>query len=48
MVQRTGWRTIFMVNVPVGIVVLLLTWRFVAEWPKGIALGDATLFPKGP
>ena len=31
MVQRTGWRTIFMVNVPVGLVVLLLTWRFVAE-----------------
>ena len=31
MVQRTGWRTIFMVNVPVGVVVLLLTWRFVAE-----------------
>ena len=31
MVQRTGWRTIFMVNVPVGLIVLLLTLRFVAE-----------------
>ena len=31
MVQRTGWRTIFMVNVPVGVAVLFLTWRFVAE-----------------
>lgn len=31
MVQRTGWRTIFMVNVPVGLIVLALTWRFVGE-----------------
>ena len=31
MVQQTGWRSIFMVNVPVGLVVLALTWRFVAE-----------------
>ena len=31
MVQRTGWRAIFMVNVPVGLVVLVLTWRFLAE-----------------
>ena len=31
MVQQTGWRSIFMVNVPVGLVVLGLTWRFVAE-----------------
>jgi EmrB/QacA subfamily drug resistance transporter len=31
MVQRTGWPSIFMVNVPVGLVVLGLTWRFVAE-----------------
>ena len=31
MVQRTGWRSIFMVNIPVGLVVLALTWRFVAE-----------------
>ena len=31
MVQQTGWRSIFMVNIPVGLVVLGLTWRFVAE-----------------
>src|SRR5262245_12614542 len=31
MVQETGWRSIFMVNVPVGLAVLALTWRFVAE-----------------
>jgi MFS family permease len=30
-VQTTGWRSIFMVNIPVGLVVLALTWRFVAE-----------------
>ena len=31
MVQWSGWRSIFMINVPVGLVVLALTWRFVAE-----------------
>jgi EmrB/QacA subfamily drug resistance transporter len=31
MVQRTGWPSIFMVNVPVGLVILALTWHFVAE-----------------
>jgi EmrB/QacA subfamily drug resistance transporter len=31
MVQQTGWRSIFMVNVPVGLVVSALTWRFVVE-----------------
>src|SRR5215813_5857534 len=31
MVQRIGWRSIFMVNVPVGLVILALTWRFVTE-----------------
>ncbi|HEY1434005.1 MAG TPA: DHA2 family efflux MFS transporter permease subunit [Thermoanaerobaculia bacterium] len=31
LVQRASWRIIFLVNVPVGLVVLALTWRFVAE-----------------
>ncbi|HEY6381171.1 MAG TPA: MFS transporter, partial [Pseudolabrys sp.] len=31
MVQWTSWRSIFMVNVPVGLAGLALTWRFVAE-----------------
>src|SRR4030095_10373427 len=31
MVQGTGWRSIFMVNIPIGLAVLVLTWRFVAE-----------------
>jgi EmrB/QacA subfamily drug resistance transporter len=31
MVQGTGWRSIFMVNVPVGIIAMALTWHFVAE-----------------
>src|SRR5262245_39089749 len=31
MVQRSGWRIIFHVNVPVGILVLVLTWFFVQE-----------------
>src|SRR5438874_2428737 len=31
MVQGTGWRSIFMVNIPVGLVAMTLTWRFVAE-----------------
>src|SRR2546430_7623645 len=31
MVQGTGWRSIFMVNIPVGLVAMGLTWRFVAE-----------------
>src|SRR5262245_18016135 len=31
MVQRSGWRIIFYVNVPVGILVLALTWFFVQE-----------------
>ena len=35
MVQQTGWRSIFMVNVPVGLVVLGLTWHFVAESRDG-------------
>jgi EmrB/QacA subfamily drug resistance transporter len=30
-VQRSGWRIIFHVNVPVGVLVLLLTWKFVQE-----------------
>ncbi len=31
LVERTGWRLIFLVNVPVGIAVLALTARFVEE-----------------
>jgi len=35
LVQRSGWRIIFLVNVPVGLAVLFLTWRFVAESRDG-------------
>src|SRR5262245_56378349 len=31
MVQWIGWRSIFMVNIPVGLAGVALTWRFVAE-----------------
>ncbi len=31
LVQHSGWRIIFHVNVPVGLAVLFLTWRYVAE-----------------
>jgi EmrB/QacA subfamily drug resistance transporter len=31
MVQATGWRSIFMVNIPVGLLAMALTWRFVVE-----------------
>jgi EmrB/QacA subfamily drug resistance transporter len=31
LVQRSGWRIIFEVNLPVGLAVLVLTWMFVQE-----------------
>ncbi len=31
LVQRSGWRIIFLVNAPVGLAVLVLTWRYLAE-----------------
>src|SRR5437016_304135 len=31
LVQASGWRSIFLVNVPVGIIAVILTLRFVAE-----------------
>src|SRR5947199_211410 len=31
LVQSSGWRSIFLVNIPVGIVAVILTLRFVAE-----------------
>ncbi|HWZ86288.1 MAG TPA: MFS transporter [Thermoanaerobaculia bacterium] len=31
LVQHSSWRIIFLVNVPVGLAVLALTWRFVEE-----------------
>jgi EmrB/QacA subfamily drug resistance transporter len=35
LVQHSGWRIIFLVNVPAGLAVLALTWRFVAESRDG-------------
>jgi EmrB/QacA subfamily drug resistance transporter len=31
LVEMVGWRAIFWINVPIGLVALLLTWRFVPE-----------------
>ncbi|THA78637.1 DHA2 family efflux MFS transporter permease subunit [Streptomyces sp. A0642] len=31
LVDSVGWRSIFWVNLPIGIVALLLTWRYVSE-----------------
>src|SRR5262245_5990853 len=48
MVQQTGWRSIFMLNVPVGLVVLILTWHFVKEsWderPRTLDIPGQLLF----
>jgi EmrB/QacA subfamily drug resistance transporter len=48
LVENLGWRSIFLVNVPVGIVVVLLTLRFVGESrderPRRLDLAGQALF----
>jgi len=48
LVEQLGWRSIFLVNVPVGIVVVWLTVRFVAESrderPRTFDVGGQLLF----
>jgi len=48
LVQRAGWRSIFLVNLPVGLAVLVLTTRFVREsrdeWPRRFDPAGQLLF----
>jgi EmrB/QacA subfamily drug resistance transporter len=48
LIENFGWRSIFLVNVPVGVAVLWLTLRHVAESrdhrPRGFDLGGQLLF----
>jgi MFS transporter, DHA2 family, methylenomycin A resistance protein len=37
LVQLAGWRSIFLVNLPIGLVGLWLTWRFARETPRSAA-----------
>lgn len=39
LVQALGWRSIFYVNIPIGIVVILVAATRLREFPKGRALG---------
>ena len=48
LVEHIGWRSIFLVNVPVGLLVVWLTWRYVAESrdgrPRSFDIGGQLLF----
>ena len=33
LIQMSGWRAIFLVNLPIGVLGLLLTWRYIEETP---------------
>ena len=48
LVEHMGWRSIFLVNVPVGLLVVWLTWRYVAESrdgrPRTFDIGGQLLF----
>lgn len=46
-VTYMNWRWIFLINVPVGLLVLALTWKFVPKDPERMASSDERMDPIG-
>ncbi len=46
LVGAFGWRSIFLLNVPVGIVALAMTFRFVRRSPRSVGSGGLDLIPQ--